>query len=76
MGPGGGMPDAPTSPSAGLGDAAVMLGEGDGALVSGGGSMEALEVGALDGIAGSGNAGISSSVDEVSIVICLVGGWD
>jgi hypothetical protein len=74
-GPGGGLPDAPTSLSAGFGDAAAMLGEGDGALVSGGGSMDALEVGALDGRAGSGNAGISSSVDDVSIVICLVGGW-
>jgi hypothetical protein len=43
------LPDAPTSLSAGFGDAAATLGEGDGALVSGGGSMEAFEVGALDG---------------------------
>ena len=74
-GPAGGLPDAPFSLSVGLGDAAAMLGDGDGALVSGGGSIEALDVGAFDGRAGSGNAGISSSADEVSIVICLVKGW-
>ena len=73
-GPGGGLPDAPPSPS-GFGDAAATLGEGEGALVSGGGSIDAFEVGARDGRAGSGSAGISSSADEVSMVICLVGGW-
>ena len=73
-GPGGGLPGVPTSPSTGFGDAAATLGEGEGALVSGGGSMEAFEVGALDGMAGSGNAGISSSADEVSMVICFVAG--
>lgn len=51
-----------------------MLGEGEGALV-GGGSIEC-EVGGLDPmdpIMGSGREGISSSTDDVSIVICLVG---
>lgn len=60
------------SPS-GFGDA-VVIGEGDGALVSGGGSMDECDVGALDGIAGSGSARISSSADAVSMVICFVGG--
>jgi hypothetical protein len=50
------------------------MGEGDGALVSGGGSIDECDVGALDGIAGSGSAGISSSADAVSMVICFVGG--
>lgn len=45
--------------------------EGDGALVSGGGSMVEYEVIGLAGTAGSGNGGISSSV-RVSIVISLV----
>ena len=44
------------------------LGEGEGALVSGGGSMAACEVGGLVGIAGSGKAGMSSS-PLVSMVI-------
>jgi hypothetical protein len=76
MGPGGGLPNVPGSDSTGFGDAAVRLGEGEGALVRGGGSMDACEVGALDGRAGSGSARISSSVDEVSMVICWVGGID
>jgi hypothetical protein len=65
------------SRSAGLGEPAVKLGDGEGALVSGGGSMVELEEGILDGSAGSGSAGISSSADVVSIVICLVvrTGW-
>ena len=50
---------------------AAMLGEGDGALVSGGGSMLECEVGGLDGNTGSGNGGISSAARE-SIVISLV----
>jgi hypothetical protein len=50
-----------------------MLGDGDGALVNGGGSIEECEVGGFDGMIGSGKDGISSSC-EVSIVICLVGG--
>lgn len=60
------------SPSAGFGDGADMLGDGEGALVTGGGSIEACDVGNLDGIMGSGRAGISSSCD-VSMVICRVG---
>jgi len=59
------------SGSSGLGDAAATSCEGEGAL-SGGGSMDEFDIGALDGITGSGNAGISSSVDDVSIVICFV----
>lgn len=47
------------------------LGDGDGALVSGGGSMAKFEVSGLECIAGSGNGAISSSV-PVSIVISLV----
>jgi hypothetical protein len=35
--------------------------------------MDECDVGAFEGIAGSGKADISSSLDEVSIVICLVG---
>jgi hypothetical protein len=57
----------------GLGDGADILGDGDGALVNGGGSIEECEVGGFDGMIGSGKDGISSSC-EVSIVICLVGG--
>lgn len=59
--------------SVGLGEGADILGDGDGALVGGGGSIEACDVGAFEGIAGSGNDGISSSCD-VSIVMFLVGG--
>ena len=50
-----------------------MLGDGDGALVSGGGSMGECEVGILEGIAGSGNRLISSPADDVSMVMCLTG---
>ena len=64
------MPKVAGSDSTGFGDADVRLGEGEGALVSGGGSMDACDVGAFDGRAGSGSARISSSVDEVSMVIC------
>lgn len=64
---------APLSDS-GLGDAAAALGEGEGALVIGGGSIEEDDRGGFEGIAGSGSAGISSSAEDVSIVICLVGG--
>lgn len=74
-GPGGGPTDVDVSLSNCFdGDADDRLGEGEGALVNLGGSMDECDVGALDGIAGSGNAGISSSVEEVSIVICFVGG--
>jgi hypothetical protein len=71
-GPAGGAPGTPFSPSTGLGDRAVMLGDGDGALVTGGGSIEECDVGGFDGIMGSGKAGISSS-SEVSMMICFVG---
>lgn len=65
------MPDADVgSKSDGLGDAAAMLGDGDGADVTGGGSMV---VGvALGAITGSGSAGMSST-DAVSMVICFGG---
>jgi hypothetical protein len=66
-GPAGGAVGPEASPSAGLG-------EGEGALVMGGGSIDECDVGGLDGMTGSGNDGISSSIFEVSIVICLVGG--
>lgn len=56
----------------GLGEGiAAELGEGDGALVSGGGSIFDCEAGAFDGNAGSGRSGISSSV-RVSMVISFV----
>ena len=48
-----------------------MLGEGDGALVNGGGSIPEFD-GAFVGTAGSGRARISGSADEVSTVICFV----
>lgn len=61
--------------SDGRGDAAARLGDGEVALVSGGGSMDACDVGALEGKAGSGSAHrSSSSVEEVSMVICFVWG--
>jgi hypothetical protein len=59
-----------------LGDGADRLGEGEGALVIGGGSMDECDVGGFDGMTGSGKEGISSSMFEVSIVICFVGGAD
>jgi hypothetical protein len=71
-GPAGGAAGVPASPSTCLGDGAVILGDGDGALVTGGGSIEACDVGGLEGIMGSGRASISSSC-EVSMVICFVG---
>ena len=40
----------------------------------GGGSIDECDVGGLDGMKGSGKDGISSSIFEVSIVICLVAG--
>lgn len=72
-GPAGGATGAPLSPSVGLGDGADMLGDGEGALVGGGGSIDECDVGGFEGIAGSGNDGMSSSCD-VSMVICFVGG--
>lgn len=62
----------PFSPSVGFGDGAEMLGDGEGALVTGGGSIDECDVGGLEGMNGSGKDGISSSC-EVSMVICLVG---
>lgn len=54
------------------GDAIVAaLGEGEGAR--GGGSIDACDVGALGGCAGSGRSGISSSA-LVSMVISFVSG--
>jgi hypothetical protein len=51
-----------------------MLGEGEGALVIGGGSIDECDAGGFEGMTGSGKEGISSSIFEVSIVICFVGG--
>jgi hypothetical protein len=73
-GPAGGAVFVEASPSAGLGDGADMPGEGEGALVMRGGSIDECDVGGFDGMTGSGKDGISSSIFEVSIVICLVGG--
>jgi len=73
VGPAGGPPGVPFSASAGLGDGADMLGDGEGALVGGGGSIDEYDVGGFEGMAGSGNDGMSSSWD-VSMVICFVGG--
>jgi hypothetical protein len=56
-----------------FGEGAAMLGEGDGALVNGGGSIVELETDMRCCRAGSGNAGISSPAAEVSNVILLVG---
>ena len=70
-----GTPDwEEASPSVGFGDGAERLGEGEGALVMGGGSMDEWDVGGFEGMTGSGKEGISSSMFEVSMVICLVGG--
>jgi hypothetical protein len=78
-GPGGtcdvGIPSESYVFSADFGEGAVMLGDGDGALVTGGGSMLELETDARCCMAGSGRAGISSPAD-VSMVICLVGTVD
>jgi hypothetical protein len=59
-----------------LGDGADRPGEGEGAFVMGGGSMDECDVGGFEGMTGSGKEGISSSIFEVSMVICLVGGTD
>jgi hypothetical protein len=56
-----------------LGEAAVILGEGEGALVSGGGSMAELVGVGFDDSTGSGKERISESADDVSTVICFVG---
>lgn len=49
-----------------------MLAAGDGALVRGGGSIDDDAGDGFGAKAGSGRPGISSSADDVSIVICLV----
>lgn len=72
-GPAGGAVWALPSPSICIGDCADTLGDGEGALVSGGGSIDECDVGALDGMTGSGKEGISSSMEDVSMVICFVG---
>ena len=55
-----------------FGDGTVILGDGDGALVNGGGSIVALEIDILCPRAGSGSAGISSPAEEVSIAMFFV----
>lgn len=71
-GPGGG-PGVLLSESPSLGEgAAAPLAAGDGALDKGGGSIDD-DVVAFVGNMGAGNSGISSSADEVSIVISFVG---
>lgn len=71
-GPGGKLGTGVDSESEGFGEAALnMLGEGEGALVKGGGSMPEFDA-AFVGTAGSGRAKISGSADEVSTVICFV----
>jgi hypothetical protein len=60
------------STSKARGDAIVAaLGEGEGAFVSGGGSIAANDVGGLDGTAGPGRSGMSPSA-LVSMVISFV----
>jgi hypothetical protein len=73
VGPDGVPPEVGASPSTGFGDADVKLGEGDGALVIRGGSMEECEACPLEDMTGSGNGGISSPFVERSTVMCLVG---
>lgn len=71
-GPGGKFCVGVDSESEGLGEAALnMLGEGEGALVKGGGSIPEFDA-AFVGTAGSGRARISGSAAEVSTVICFV----
>jgi hypothetical protein len=70
VGPGGGALGVAALPPV-AGDADVGLGGGV-APVNGGGSIDECEVGALDGIAGSGNAGMTSPAFE-SMVNCFVG---
>lgn len=69
-GPAGGAEGVPFSLSTGLGEGADMLGDGEGALVTGGGSIDECDVAGLD-MSASGKAGMSSSC-EVSIVIDFV----
>lgn len=75
VGPGGGAAcgtELVSESALGRGDAmAAILGEGDGALVSGGGSMLECDVGGLDGNTGSGSGGMSSAARE-SMMISFV----
>ena len=68
------MLDELVSASTTLGDdvgLGISLGDGI-EMFDGGGSMAECVIGALDGTAGSGKAGMASSADEVSMVICVV----
>ena len=51
----------------------ISLGDGIAVVAAGGGFMAEKELGIDVGTIGSGRAGIASSADEVSIVICTVG---
>lgn len=67
---------ATVSPSLGLGDEvglAISFGEGMTGLAGGGGSIAEGLDGDFEGTTGSGNAGIGSSAEAVSMVICVVG---
>ena len=59
-----------------FGDGAVILGDGDGALVNGGGSIVELDIDIRCPKAGSGRAGISSPAEDVSIAIFFVAAVD
>ena len=50
----------------------ISLGEGMAVVEGGGGCMAEKELGSEVGTIGSGRAGIASSADEVSMVICTV----
>lgn len=63
------------SPSVGFGDEVGLVssfGDGITAVVGGGGSMAERFDGDFEGTIGSGSAGIASSADAVSMVICVV----
>lgn len=51
----------------------MSLGDGIAVFCGGGGSIAEREAGSVDGTIGSGSAGIASSADDVSSVICTVG---
>ncbi len=60
------------SPCFGEATLPTTTGEGIRVPAGGGGSIAECVVGAFDGTTGSGNGGICSSDDAVSIVICVV----
>lgn len=67
------LEDGRSKSAGGRGDAAAPLGDGDGALVTGGGFI-GFDRPSRDGMIGSGSGRISrSSADEVSMVMFLVG---